>query len=105
MWPITRYSLRAVQHDARARAHDLRTPKHEQGLYAMAMDVGVTDTAPTPKGVRSAPASGVVAESAADSVVLGLLLARSCAVCGLVCWCLQGALVLGGLGWLRGSYV
>ena len=49
--------------------------------------------------------SGVVAESAADSVVLGLLLARSCAVCGLVCWCLQGALVLGGLGWLRGSYV
>jgi len=51
MWPITRYSLRAVQHNA----HDLRTPKHEQGLYAMAMDVGVTDTAPTPKGVRSAP--------------------------------------------------
>jgi hypothetical protein len=30
----------------RARAHDLRTPKHKQGLYAMAMDVGVTDTAP-----------------------------------------------------------
>jgi hypothetical protein len=72
----------------------------------MAMDVGVTDTAPTPRrGFGRLRASGVVAESAADSVVLGLLLARSCAVCGLVCWCLQGALVLGGLGWLKGSYV
>ena len=47
MWPITRYSLRAVQHNA----HDLRTPKHEQGLYAQGLRydyglLGVTDTAP-----------------------------------------------------------